>query len=358
MEGGEADRGPLRAAIYVRVSSRVQAKRRYSLDAQLTLCRAYCEDKGWRVVAEYEEGGRSAYNPTLKRPRYNQMMNERDRWDVIVVSRMDRIWRHVEHFNRMIEDLRAWGKSITFIQDGIDAFTSEGRFVADIVQRIAQAETKRTSEWIKAAYDQKWASRPDSWFGRAPDGYRRVDGLLVIDDRQVPNVRRIFELALQGKTIKEITCLAGGMTGPRGGKYTSTARINFLLRDPAYAGYAYHNGVIRPNSHPPIVTEEEFNKVQVAIFVRTRMHPRLPLILRGEPIRVRPVKQGSHPRARQILYATERPGGLEEMVTAYLRESGRSLARRDALLKQILTPNIPQEHAAANTRRSVGIGAL
>ena len=56
------------AAIYVRVSSKEQVEG-YSLEAQLRACREFCAARGYTVVAEYADEGRSAHTDNLsKRP--------------------------------------------------------------------------------------------------------------------------------------------------------------------------------------------------------------------------------------------------------------------------------------------------
>ncbi len=64
----------MRAALYARVSSEEQVEG-YSIDAQLRACRNYAREKGWVIVNEYVDEGKSARSEdTAKRPKFKEML--------------------------------------------------------------------------------------------------------------------------------------------------------------------------------------------------------------------------------------------------------------------------------------------
>ena len=126
----------MRAAIYTRVSTEDQAKEGFSLDAQLKRLEAYCRARGWTVAARYVEEGQSGRN--VNRPAYQAMMGAMDGWDLILVMKMDRIHRNSVNFTLMMDELRRHGKEFNSLQESFDTTTAMGRFVMDIMQRIAQ----------------------------------------------------------------------------------------------------------------------------------------------------------------------------------------------------------------------------
>ncbi|HHF58690.1 MAG TPA: recombinase family protein, partial [Thermoplasmatales archaeon] len=73
----------LKVAIYARVSTEDQAKEGFSLDAQLDKLRAYCKARGWKIAGEYIDDGYSGRN--VRRPAYQKMMEEMDKWDAVLV---------------------------------------------------------------------------------------------------------------------------------------------------------------------------------------------------------------------------------------------------------------------------------
>ena len=64
----------MRAALYARVSSEEQVEG-YSIDAQLRACRNLAREKGWQIVAEYVDEGKSARSDDItKRPKFREML--------------------------------------------------------------------------------------------------------------------------------------------------------------------------------------------------------------------------------------------------------------------------------------------
>ena len=96
-------------AVYTRVSTDDQAREGFSLDAQKERLAAYCEAQSWEIVDYYIDDGHSGRN--TKRPAYQRMMAEKNRWDLILVMKMDRIHRNSKNFMTMMEDLEKWGRS-------------------------------------------------------------------------------------------------------------------------------------------------------------------------------------------------------------------------------------------------------
>ena len=86
----------LRAALYARVSTDMQAEKGKSIPAQLAEMREYVEQRGWEVVAEYVEPGRSG-KTRKKRPELEKMMAavREGEIDVVVVHELSRISRSI-----------------------------------------------------------------------------------------------------------------------------------------------------------------------------------------------------------------------------------------------------------------------
>jgi len=189
-------------ALYTRVSTEDQAKEGYSLKAQAQRLRDYVRAHEWEVVAEYVDDGHSGRS--TKRPAYQRMMAERDRWDRILVNKMDRIHRNSKNFLQMMEDLNRWGKRFTSMQEAFDTGTAMGRFVMDIIQRIAQLESEQIGERVYMGMSQKAKEGRGLLGFRAPYGYRFRDHALEIVPEEAKVVRRIFDRYLAAATTQKI----------------------------------------------------------------------------------------------------------------------------------------------------------
>jgi site-specific DNA recombinase len=258
-----------RVAIYTRVSTEEQAKEGYSLAAQKERLEAYCEAQGWEVVAHYVDEGHSGRN--TRRPAYQRMMEERQNWDMVLVMKMDRIHRNSKNFMIMMENLEKWGKKFSSMSESLDTSNAVGRFVVDIIQRIAQLESEQIGERTYMGMRQKAESGKGLLGFRVPYGYRLKDGTLMKDEEEAQVVRSIFEMYRSGHTMDMIAWNLNreDVTTRANGHWTVWS-ISRILHNPIYAGHLRWDGLMVPSNHEPIIPVQAFNEVQRLISLRVR----------------------------------------------------------------------------------------
>src|SRR6266571_4920825 len=149
---GERSRRRTRVAIYTRVSTQEQAENGASLDAQKERLEAYCRSRDWRIVGVYVDDGHTGTD--THRPAYQRMMQERGKWDSVLVLKMDRIHRNTRNFMAMMDDLADWHKDFVSATESLDTSTAMGRFFRDMTQRMAQLESEVIGERTSAAMQQ------------------------------------------------------------------------------------------------------------------------------------------------------------------------------------------------------------
>lgn len=263
----------MRVAIYLRVSTTEQAKEGYSLGAQLERLRNYCKAREWQVSKEYIDDGHSGRS--IKRPAYKKMMEEKDEWDLILVVKMDRIHRNSKNFMEMMDNLRKWEKEFSSMQESLDTSTAMGRFVVDIIQRIAQLESEQIGERVYVGMKQK-ASTEGGILGFAhPYGYDYVDGGLRVNDYEAEVIRLIFDLYLEGKGSSIIADELDRLDykTKRGGVW-SARTIGKILKNPVYCGYMKWEDEIYRGTHEYIISVEDYEAVQIMISKNTK-NPKL-----------------------------------------------------------------------------------
>ena len=192
----------VRVAIYTRVSTEDQAQEGFSLAAQRERLTAYCNAQGWTIYNVYEDDGHSGRY--TKRPNYQKMISDRENWDMILVLKLDRIHRNSRNFMEMMDDLCKWGKEFSSMQESLDTSTAMGRFVVDIIQRIAQLESEQIGERVYMAMKQKAKTVGGPLGGNVPYGYEYSNGKYSINEIEGEIVSLIFQEYLTGKTTKEI----------------------------------------------------------------------------------------------------------------------------------------------------------
>ncbi|AGI47762.1 Site-specific recombinase, DNA invertase [Thermoplasmatales archaeon BRNA1] len=249
-----------RVAIYVRVSTEDQARVGYSLDAQEKRLRDYCKFRGVEVADVYRDEGYSGTSPA--RPEYQRMFAEIDRWDAVLVLKMDRIHRNSVHFAEMIAMLNDSGKQFISVSEKYDSSTAMGRFAMDIIERIAQLESEQIGERVKIGMKRKAETADGNMGSPNPYGYTSVEGKLVVVEQEAEVVRDIFDMYISGMTMENIaTSLAMSDIPTKNGGRWSKATVHKILHNPVYAGYLQWDDVLRPGNHSPIVSLNTYQEV-------------------------------------------------------------------------------------------------
>lgn len=261
-----------RAALYARVSTDEQAEEGYSLGAQLEVMRTYCEINDLLVAEEYVDDGYSGRS--TRRPAYTHMFSpdERGKWDVLVVMKLDRIHRNSRNFMDMMDDLQRHGQQFVSTYDRIDTSTAVGRFVMDMIQRIAQLESEQIGERTYMGMRQKAEEGAGSLGFNAPFGYEYDDDhvLIAVDD-ELDTVRGIFDLYLDGWTMDAIAYRLNCQDVlTRKGNPWNKFNLRTILHNPIYAGYMHWEDRVWKGDHEPAVTPKMFNDVQNMMAAKVR----------------------------------------------------------------------------------------
>jgi DNA invertase Pin-like site-specific DNA recombinase len=259
--GAQNKERPFKVAIYTRVSTEDQAKEGFSLDAQLDKLRAYCKARGWEIADEYIDDGYSGRN--TKRPAYQRMMQEMDKWDGLLVIKMDRIHRNSKNFMIMMDQLRENNKEFISMTESLDTSTAMGRFVMDIIQRIAQLESEQIGERVYIGMEQKAKTNGGILGFNIPYGYDYVDGKLVINKDEAEIIKKIYQWYLEGKSMGEIAeiLITNNIPTKKQG-FWAKKTISTILKNPLYCGYLKWEKYINKGEHEPIIDVETFNSVQ------------------------------------------------------------------------------------------------
>lgn len=260
-----------RAALYARVSTEEQAKEGFSLDAQIESMRKYCDIQDLVVAEEYVDDGYSGKN--TKRKSYQRMFSpiERKKWDVLVVLKMDRIHRNSKNFMIMMEDLNKHGQSFISTYDKIDTTSATGRFVMDMIQRIAQLESEQIGERTYMGMKEKAVSGQGVLGFNPPFGYALEDSELIGIDDELEIVTRMFDNYLNDMTMDEIAYgLNKEGTLTRRGNPWNKFNIRTILHNPVYAGYMRWDGILQKHDARIAISPSVFNHVQDMISKRIR----------------------------------------------------------------------------------------
>jgi site-specific DNA recombinase len=253
--------GKKKAALYTRVSTEDQAKEGFSLDAQLEKLRAYCTARDWKIIGEYVDDGYSGRN--TRRPAYKKLLEDIRKWDMLLVIKMDRIHRNSKNFMLMMENLKKVNKEFVSMTESLDTSTAMGRFVMDIIQRIAQLESEQIGERVYDGMAQKARTNGGALGFNIPYGYNYVNNELIINKNESTVVKKIFDLYLEGKSMHGIAEYLNDTKIPtKKKKIWRSQTISKILKNPLYCGTFHWDEYKHEKVYPEIINEKKFNKCQ------------------------------------------------------------------------------------------------
>jgi DNA invertase Pin-like site-specific DNA recombinase len=204
---------------YLRVSTEEQAREGVSLAAQ----RAALAARG--AVAVYEDAGVSSSVALSRRPAGSRLVAELTRGDVLVVARLDRLFRSTVECLSSVAGWQAAGVEVVLLDVGLDTTTPMGRAVLTIMAALAQLERDQLRERTRQGMEQVRAE--GRAVGRAPYGYRYsaedvgASRVLVEDEAEQAAVGRMVQLRAAGLTLRAVVeALAGeGIRNRSGGSF-------------------------------------------------------------------------------------------------------------------------------------------
>lgn len=299
-----------RAALYIRLSKEDENEGpSESVTNQKSLLNEFVKQCGLSVYDTYIDDGWSGTN--FDRPEFQRMIDDIEAKKVNMVitkdlSRLGRDYIMTGHYmERYFPEKRV--RYISLL-DGIDTgVESTANDITPFRAIMNDMYAKDISKKIKSVKRDK--QRKGQFIGgKALYGYKMhptEKNKIVIDENAASVVRRIFAMALEGKSCRQIAVqlneekiptpaayagLKQGRTGPYAGKW-SGERISDMLKNETYIGNMVQgrmlkisykskkclrqdrgNWVIVENTHEPLIDKETFQKV--SMLINSRRHTR------------------------------------------------------------------------------------
>lgn len=279
-------------AIYARVSTEHEAQL-YALENQKDWYNTILEQHPeWNLVEMYIDEGITGTS-AKKRPQFMRMIEEagQGKFSLILTREVSRFARNTVDTLQFTRQLKSKGVEVFFINDNIRTFDGDGELRLTIMATLAQDESRKTSIRVKAG--QQTSMEKGVFYGNGNIlGYNRVGKEMVIDPEQAKTVRMIFDWYLDGMGIRAIQFKLEqeGRLTSTGLKQWQMASISRILKNSFYCGWiTYHkqwtpdyleqkkiNNIgdmeltVVEGEHEPIITVEEFERVQAKIKKRSR----------------------------------------------------------------------------------------
>ena len=249
--------------LYIRVSTEAQAEEGYSIGAQQERLEAYCRAMGWGNYRPYIDPGFSGSN--LDRPQMQQLIADAKSGKVsaVVVYKLDRLSRSQKDTLYLIEDVFIPnGVAFVSLNENIDTGTPYGRAMIGILSAFAQLERENIYQRTRMGMLER--VKQGYWMGGGgvPFGYDydRSQGILVPNQQQAEQVRKMYDLYLKGYSAQKIA----NMLGLRYDRI-----VTQILARKSNTGVICYKGAEYPGLHEPIVSQEVYNLAQVKMRERS-----------------------------------------------------------------------------------------
>jgi site-specific DNA recombinase len=286
---------PLRAALYLRVSTARQAEHDVSIPDQRKQGEAYCLARGYDLIETYVDAGASATND--RRPEFQRMIeagiSKPAAFEVVVVHSFSRFFRDHFELEFYVRKLAKNGiRLLSITQEmGDDPMHVMMR---QIMALFDEYQSKENAKHVLRAMKEN--ARQGFWNGSLPPiGYRvvaaeqrgaKIKKKLEIDPHHAETVRLAFSLALRGDGtsgpmgVKSIVnhLNAKGILTRDGGRW-GIGSLHRMLTRPAYIGRHEFNKRgktkdLKPTDEvitvavPPIIDQATFATVQARMKAR------------------------------------------------------------------------------------------
>lgn len=252
--------------------------------------------ENWTLVHKYIDKGITG-TLAKKRPSFMQMMRDAEKggFDLIVTREVCRFARNTVDTLEYTRKLKRMGIEVYFVEDNIWTFDPDGELRLTIMAALAQEESRKDSERVKAG--QKISRENGVLFGNGNilgyDLHRNIDAdgkwnsaenTYVINPEQAETVKMIYDMYYDGlgltKICKELCRLQ--RKNADGKVSWCASKVSRILHNMTYAGYkgylkSYTDDFLehsRVKNHDmsthmymkgdwePIISEERWHEVQ------------------------------------------------------------------------------------------------
>jgi site-specific DNA recombinase len=245
-------------ALYIRVSTQLQADEGFSLEAQQERLQAFCVAQGWNVCPGHIYIDAGVSGKTTERPAFQAMLEAAQAGTIqrIVAMKLDRVARNVREFLQTVDQLKAWHCDLVLVKEQFDTGTPQGRFALTMFAAMAELEASTITERVMSGKAQK-ASK--GGFNGAPEayGYTYSGGVFTVNQPEAHWVREIFNLFLAGQSLNAIakSLNEAGAPTKRGGQWFPMT-VRQTLTNGIYAGVAQWSGTEVDGAYPAIISKE------------------------------------------------------------------------------------------------------
>jgi site-specific DNA recombinase len=288
--------GKRRVCAYVRVSTDSQ-EQQHSFEFQKQYWdNLLGENPNVIYLGMYSDEGIGGFK-TIQRKGFMQVVRlaEEGKIDTVYTKSFTRFSRNMVESLDCIEKLRVNGVNIIFEKENIDSFDTNSRFTLNLLARVAEEDIRSGSKNVSMSVRSRIAEGkilvPKVYGYNSIYNAKTREYELTVNPMEALVVRLIFDLYLggMGASLIRKKLMADGIPTPKGKEQWNDTSILGILKNSNYTGNitmqkTYTEDfrrrvnkndnpnapmVMIENTHQAIVTQNEFDKVQLLCAKRT-----------------------------------------------------------------------------------------
>ncbi|KGF28013.1 recombinase family protein [Prevotella histicola] len=270
----------MKAVGYIRVSTDHQ-----DLSRQESLIRQYCQKNNYcliKIIGEKVSGAKKDRKSLAELHILDKSLA-----DILVVSELSRLSREADYANVIfiINNILQNGLDVVFLDEESKVYKAgKSLDIIDIITlaigaKTAADERMKIATRMKTGKTTKIQIEPYMYTGgTAPYGYKIIDNplyhgqidnipakrLITEDEYQMSNVRLVFQMVLNGTTLRDIAeHLNKSGTLTKQNKPFCETSISKMIKNPIYNGRRRFKGL--PLVIKKIISDEDWNKAQICV---------------------------------------------------------------------------------------------
>ncbi len=268
----------LKLALYARKSTEDSSKQVQSIPDQIKLMREKATLLGYVLKPNKDifQESKSAKMPGI-RDEFSRLIREiqAGTYNAIICWSTSRLARNPQE-SGIIQQLLQDGKLQLIITDNKTYYPEDNAIIFAVEMGMNSQFIRDLMAGVRRGMNSK--AQRGWWPGRPPIGYKndRENKIIIEDPDRFDMVRRMWDMVLDGTyTVKAISEIAEKEWGLRtikrkksGNKPLSYSGVYDMFHNPFYKGVIRYNGQEYPGLHRPMITEEEFDRVQSLIHTK------------------------------------------------------------------------------------------
>lgn len=229
----------LRVAAYCRVSTK-HDEQQSSLAAQESYYDTYIENHmNWELAGIYVDQGTG--RNMLKRNQFQQMLTDcrQGKIDLILTKSITRFGRNTLDVLNCFRELKQLGVDAYFEIEKLFLSNPRSELLMTVLTAISQEESRQKSQNIRWGIKRSFENEDTKYKHRKCFGYcHDQDGRLVVDSAKAEIVRLIYDLRLEGWSLRRIAneLTTRGIKSPRESQRWSPETLNKILANEKYTG--------------------------------------------------------------------------------------------------------------------------